>query len=62
MGVYAREHLGFAWLVDPLAQTLEAFRLEGERWLQLGAWIGDAKLRAEPFESFELELAALWER
>jgi Uma2 family endonuclease len=62
MGIYAREHLGFAWLVDPLAQTLEAFRLEGERWLQVGAWIGDAKLRAEPFESFELELAALWER
>ena len=62
MPIYAREHVGHAWLVDPIAQTLEAYRLEGGRWLQLGAWRGAAKVRAEPFESFELELAVLWAR
>jgi Uma2 family endonuclease len=62
MHVYARERVAYAWLVDPIAQTLEAYRLEGERWLQLGAWNADEKVRAEPFESFELELAALWAR
>jgi Uma2 family endonuclease len=60
MRIYARELVGFAWLVDPIGQTLEAYRLEGTRWLQLGAWNGDAKVRTEPFESFELDLALLW--
>jgi Uma2 family endonuclease len=62
MPIYARERVGHVWLVDPVAQTLEAYRLEGGRWLQLGAWTGDARVRAEPFESFELELAVLWAR
>jgi hypothetical protein len=48
--------------VDPIAQTLEVCRLETGRWVQFGAWIGEAKVRAEPFESFELELAAHWAR
>jgi Uma2 family endonuclease len=60
MRIYARELVGFAWLVDPIGHTLEAYRLEGGRWLQLGAWDGDAIVRAEPFESFALELAVLW--
>jgi Uma2 family endonuclease len=58
--IYARERVGHVWLIDPIAQTLEVFRLEGERWLRLGGWGADAKVRAEPFESFELELATLW--
>jgi Uma2 family endonuclease len=62
MRIYARELVGHAWLIDAIAQTLEAYRLEGERWLQLGAWTGDVKVRAEPFESFGLELAVLWAR
>jgi Uma2 family endonuclease len=62
MRIFARERVAYTWLVEPIAQTLEAYRLEGEQWLQLGAWIGDAKVRVEPFESFELELGALWAR
>jgi Uma2 family endonuclease len=62
MRIYARERVAYAWLVEPIAQTLEAYRLEGERWVQVGAWVGDEKVRAEPFESFELELASLWAR
>jgi Uma2 family endonuclease len=60
MDVYAREGVKHAWLVDPLAQLLEVSRLEHEKWLRLGTWRGDARVRAEPFEAFELELAALW--
>ena len=41
-------------------RTLEAFRLEGSRWLLLGAWREDAKVRVEPFDAFELDLASLW--
>jgi Uma2 family endonuclease len=58
--IYARERVAHAWLVDPLTRTLEAFRLDGGRWVLLGTWREDAKVRAEPFEAFELELASLW--
>jgi hypothetical protein len=55
-----REGVRHAWLVDPLAQLLEVWRLEREKWLRLGTWRGDALVRAEPFEVFELELAVPW--
>lgn len=59
--IYARERVGWAWLVDPLLRTLEALRRDGERWTLLGTWRDDALVRAEPFDAIELELAALWQ-
>jgi Uma2 family endonuclease len=58
--VYAREGVSHAWLVDPEARTLEVFRLEGGRYSLLGTHEGADRVRAEPFEDFELELALLW--
>ncbi|HEY2511597.1 MAG TPA: Uma2 family endonuclease [Polyangiaceae bacterium] len=60
MPVYARERVAHLWLVDPIARMLEVLRLDGSRWLLLGAWRDDAKVAAEPFEAFELDLASLW--
>jgi Uma2 family endonuclease len=60
MPIYAREEVAHTWLVDPLARTLEAYRLEGDRWSLLGTWRDDAKVRAEPFEIFGLQLSGLW--
>ena len=60
--IYAREFVSYAWLVDPVAQTLESFRLEAGHWLLLGTWRNDACVRVEPFDSFELDLASLWAR
>jgi Uma2 family endonuclease len=60
MRIYARERVGHAWLVDPLARTLEILRLEGDKWLVLGVHKDDARVRGEPFEAFELELGVLW--
>jgi Uma2 family endonuclease len=62
MPIYAETGVSFAWLLDPLAQTLEAFRRDGHAWRALGAWRGEACVRVEPFEAMELELAALWAR
>jgi len=59
---YARERVKHAWLVDPASRTLEVFTLEGERWVLVGTWDGDARVRAEPFDAIELELGALWSR
>jgi Uma2 family endonuclease len=60
MRIYAREGVSHAWLVDPLARTLEAMRLETDKWLLLGVHKDGARVRAEPFEAFELELGVLW--
>jgi Uma2 family endonuclease len=60
MPIYASAGVSHAWLVDPLARTLEAYRLDGDSWRVMGTWRADAKVRAEPFDAIELELAALW--
>jgi Uma2 family endonuclease len=60
MPIYARERVANVWLVDPIARTLEALRLDGARWILLGTWRDDAKVRVEPFDAVELELSGLW--
>jgi Uma2 family endonuclease len=60
MPIYARERVGHVWLVDPIARTLEAYRLAGDHWTLVGTWREDAKVYVEPFEVLELELAGLW--
>ena len=62
MPIYAREGVSRIWLVDPIAQTLETYRLEVGRWSLLGTWRDDATVRAEPFEALGLDLAGLWAR
>lgn len=61
MPIYAREGVRHAWLVDPIAKTLEVFALGGDgRWIVAGVHRGDGVVRAEPFEALELDLALLW--
>jgi Uma2 family endonuclease len=62
MPIYARERVPDVWLVDPLAQTLEIFRLDGDTYRLLKTLTGNAKVRAEPFDAIELELGHLWAR
>lgn len=59
--LYARSQVPFVWLLDPLAQTLEAYRLEGTLYLLLGTWRCNTNVTVEPFESYQLDLGALWE-
>ncbi len=59
--IYARERVQNVWFVDPIVRTLEVFRLGAEGWLLVGTWADDARVRAEPFEVFELELGILWQ-
>lgn len=60
MPIYAREQVEHLWLVDPVAKTLEACHLEDGRWVLVGTWRDNAKVRVAPFDAFELELAGLW--
>lgn len=60
MPLYAQYGVAHAWLVDPIAKTLEVFRLENERWTLLKSFAGDDLARAEPFDAIEIELGVLW--
>jgi Uma2 family endonuclease len=59
--VYAEHGVRHAWLVDPVVRSLEVLRLEDGRWTLLDTHVGDATVRAEPFEAVELVLSPLWE-
>jgi Uma2 family endonuclease len=53
-----------AWLINPLQHTLEILRLSSEKpteWTSLSVFTDDEKVRAEPFDAFELDLAVLWQ-
>lgn len=62
MPIYAAAGVRHAWLVDPVLETLEVFRREGERWLVIEAYRGNRSVRAEPFDAVEVDLSPLWRR
>ncbi len=62
MPIYAEWGVGYAWLLSPLSQTLEAYALESGAWRLVGTWRDGARPRVAPFDAIELELAALWAR
>ena len=58
--IYAREGVGHAWLIDPIARTLEILRLEAGCWTTIVTHAGGATVRAEPFDAIEFNLAEFW--
>lgn len=61
LAIYAREGVAHAWIVDPLAQTLEVLRLESGRWAIVATPAGVDEVRAEPFEAVAWDLTLLWD-
>ncbi|HYO51351.1 Uma2 family endonuclease [Archangium sp.] len=62
MRIYAREGVRHLWHVDPSARTLDIFRLTAGQWLRVHSFAGEERVRAEPFDAIELELALVWSR
>jgi Uma2 family endonuclease len=58
--VYARAGVSHLWIVDPVARTLEVFRLVDGRWTLVAAHADEETVRAEPFDAIELSLAGWW--
>jgi hypothetical protein len=54
--IYARAGVSHLWLVDPSAETLESFALEGGRWVLLATHGGDEVVRVKPFDALEVKL------
>ena len=58
--IYAREGVTQAWLVDPIARTVEVLRREETEWLIVGTFVNGERLLAEPFEAIGIDLGLLW--
>lgn len=58
--LYAQYGVSFVWIVDPLAQTLEAFELQQGRWLLIATLKGDDPVTVPPFDAVTFSLADLW--
>jgi hypothetical protein len=57
---YARHGVQFAWIAEPLQESIEVFRREREGWLLVRVAGGDDVARLEPFEAFQFPLSTLW--
>lgn len=60
MPIYAQGCVQYAWLLDPLARTLDAFRLQSGKWLLLGSYAGDDSVQVESFQEIAIYLGDLW--
>jgi Uma2 family endonuclease len=60
MRIYARERVAHTWLVDPDAHTVEVYRLAGVDYELVGKYSAAEKVRAEPFQQVEIDLARFW--
>jgi Uma2 family endonuclease len=60
MPIYAKYGVAYAWFVDPLARTLEAYALNADAWRMIGRYAGDAQVTLPPFDAVKLPLADLW--
>jgi Uma2 family endonuclease len=61
MPIYAREGVRHAWLIHPIHRTFEVYSLNASgQWTVLSVHQGAKRVRAEPFEALELDLALLW--
>lgn len=61
LGMYAREKVAHAWLIEPLAQLVEVLRLESGRWSIVATHAATETVRLEPFTELERDLTLLWD-
>lgn len=57
---YARHGVGWAWIVDPEARSVEVFENIDGVWALQAGHEGDTTARLPPFDAVELELAWWW--
>ncbi len=58
--LYAHYGVAHVWIVDPVAQTLEAFELHEGRWTLIATLKEDDQVAVPPFDAVEFSLADLW--
>ena len=58
--LYAEHGVPHYWIIDVDARTLEAFSLEGGRWLLTGSYDEHDAASIPPFQAIELEIGRLF--
>lgn len=59
--IYLELKVGYYWIIDPINQTLEAYKYEtSSKWTEVGIYGGEEKVRVEPFNDTEFDLSTLW--
>ncbi len=58
--VYAGAGVGYIWFIDPIARSLEAKVLRGEKWVEIATLHDDATVSLPPFEAISFSLDDLW--
>ena len=52
--------MAYFWVLDPLARTLETYRLADGRWVLMATYEGDGVIHAEPFDALPLTMRRWW--
>jgi len=60
MPLYASYGVAYAWLVDPIARSLETYELEDGCWREIGRFSHADQVIVAPFEAITLDLDGLW--
>lgn len=59
--IYLELKVGYYWIIDPINQTLEAYKYENpSKWAEVGVYGGEEKAKVEPFDDIEFDLSTLW--
>lgn len=58
--LYAAAGVPFLWEIDRPARTLSVLRLEGGRWVDLGAYRDEEEARLPPFEAAAINVRGWW--
>ncbi|MFT7624676.1 MAG: Uma2 family endonuclease [Myxococcota bacterium] len=59
---YARAGVRYAWLVDPILETVEVYRNEGGNWLLAATAAGDRVVTLKPFDAVAMDRLPGWGR
>jgi Uma2 family endonuclease len=60
MPIYAGLGVPYCWMIDPLLQTLETYRLHEGHWLLQHSLKDDDRVCADPFAEHTFDLSNLW--
>ncbi len=58
--VYAAAGVPYLWYIDPVEHLLEVRKLQGTVYAVIQTFVGEDRVRAEPFDAIELDMANWW--
>lgn len=60
MECYRRARVGWAWIVDANARSIEVYENDGAAWRYHSGVVGGAPARLQPFEAVEFDVSEWW--